>query len=84
MATDTTRTKSWIQRRPNVCGGDACIRNTRITVHGLVQWRKLGLSDARILEIIEGLTAEDLVAAWEYYRLHQSEIEEEIRQNEKA
>lgn len=24
--------KSWPQKRPNVCGGDACIRNTRITI----------------------------------------------------
>lgn len=84
MATDTTSAKSWIQRSPDVCGGDACVRNTRITVHGLVQWRKLGLSDARILEIIEGLTGGDLAAAWEYYRLHQAEIDEEIRLNEEA
>ncbi|MBY0527748.1 MAG: DUF433 domain-containing protein [Gemmataceae bacterium] len=33
MATDTTK-ESWVQKTPNVCGGDACIRNTRITVWG--------------------------------------------------
>jgi uncharacterized protein (DUF433 family) len=81
MATDTTK-KSWVQKTPNVCGGDACIRNTRITVNGLVEWRKLGLSDERILEIIEGLTPEDLAAAWEYYPLHPAEIDEDIRENE--
>ena len=84
MATDTTKTKSWVQKTPNVCGGDACIRKTRITVNGLVEWRKLGLSDERILETIEGLTPEDLAAAWEYYRLHQDEIDEEIRLNNEA
>ncbi len=36
MATETTNKKSWVQKTPGVCGGDACIRNTRITVHGLV------------------------------------------------
>ncbi len=84
MVTDTTKKKSWVQKTQNVCGGDACIRNTRITVNGLVEWRKLGLSDERILEIIEGLTPEDLAAAWEYYRLNQAEIDEEIRLNNEA
>jgi uncharacterized protein (DUF433 family) len=45
MVTDTAVRKSWIQKTPNVCGGDACIRNTRITVHGIVHYRQLGLSD---------------------------------------
>jgi type III restriction enzyme len=84
MAADTTKTQSWISKTPDVCGGDACIRNTRITVNGLVEWRKLGLSDQRILAIIEGLTPEDLTAAWEYYRLNQAEIDEEIRLNNEA
>ena len=33
-----------------VCGGEACIRNTRHTVSGLVEWRQLGLTDKQILE----------------------------------
>jgi uncharacterized protein (DUF433 family) len=84
MATDTTKTKSWVQKTPNVCGGDACIRNSRITVHGLVHYRQLGLSDQRILEVIPGLTQDDLAAAWDYYSCHPAEIEEAIRLNEKA
>ena len=83
MATDTTQ-KSWVQNTPNVCGGDACIRNTRIAVHGLVHYRQLGFSDQRILEMIQGLTPEDLVAAWVYYGSHAAEIEEAIRLNEEA
>jgi hypothetical protein len=39
MATDTTKDKSWVQKTPGVCGGRACIRNTRITVWGLVNFR---------------------------------------------
>ena len=81
MATDTTN-KSWVQKRPGVCGGDACIRNTRITVWGLVLSRQLGTPDERILENIVGLTPEDLQAAWDYYVLHPAEIDEAIRVNE--
>lgn len=75
---------SWIQHTPGVCGGDACICNTRITVRGLVSYRKLGLSDERLLEVISGLTPADLAAAWEYYSQNQEEIEQAIRENEEA
>ena len=84
MATDTTKKQSWVQKTPNVCGGDACIRNTRITVHGLVHYRQLGLSDQRILEVIQGLAQDDLIAAWDYYACHPAEIEEAIRLNGEA
>jgi uncharacterized protein (DUF433 family) len=84
MATHTTTKKSWVQKTPNVCGGDACIRNTRVTVHGLVHYRQLGLSDERILEAIQGLTRDDLAAAWDYYARHAAEIETAIRLNEEA
>jgi type III restriction enzyme len=82
MATDTTKKLSWIKKTPGVCGGDACIRNTRITVWGLILSGRLGATDANILENIVGLTPEDLEVAREYYRLNPAEIDEEIRLNE--
>ena len=82
MATDTSTTKSWVQKTPGVCGGRACIRNTRITVWGVVNYRRLGVADAQILQYIVGLTPEDLHAAWDYYREHAAEIDEDIRENE--
>jgi uncharacterized protein (DUF433 family) len=84
MAADTIQKKSWVQKTSNVCGGDACIRNTRITVHGLVHYRQLGFSDQRLLEMIQGLTLDDLAAAWVYYAAHPTEIDEAIRLNEEA
>jgi len=73
---------SWIQQTPGVCGGDACIRNTRITVWGLVQRRKHGLSDSELLRRIAGLTLADLEVAWDYYERNQEELEQAIRENE--
>jgi len=84
MATDTTIRKSWVQKTPNVCGGAPCIRNTRISVHGIVRYRQLGLANERILEAIQGLTQHDLDTALEYYAEHPAEIEEAIRLNEEA
>jgi len=82
MATDATKNQSWVQKTPNVCGGEACIRNTRITVWGLILSRRLGASDTSILGNIVGLTPEDLEAAWDYARQHAAEIDEAIRVNE--
>ena len=39
-----------IEKTPGVCGGDACIAGTRIPVWSLVIDRRLGMSDAKILE----------------------------------
>jgi uncharacterized protein (DUF433 family) len=83
MATGTSN-KSWVQKTPNVCGGRACIRKTRITVWGLVNARRLGATDDQILRNIVGLAPDDLLAAWDYYRDHRAEIDQDIRENEEA
>src|SRR5271166_5106394 len=75
---------SWIQKTPNVCGGDACVRNTRITVSGLVEWKMLGRTDARLLEGYPGLTQADLDAAWTYYQANRDEVERAIKDDEEA
>ena len=75
-------TEAMIQKTPNVMGGEACIRRTRITVWILVGYRKLGASDAELLESYPTLTHDDLEAAWTYYREHPAEIDEAIRRNE--
>ena len=62
---------SWITQRPHpVSGVEGCIRDTNINVWGLVQCRRLGWSDQLILDHMEGVTAEDLEAAWEYAAAH--------------
>ncbi|MBX6316571.1 MAG: DUF433 domain-containing protein [Isosphaeraceae bacterium] len=84
MLSNEAPTSSWIQKTPGVCGGEACIRRTRHTVSGLVQWRRLGLSDAQILERHPDLTQADLEAAWSYERQHREEIDQAIREDEDA
>jgi uncharacterized protein (DUF433 family) len=82
MATDTSKNQSWVHKTPGVCGGDACIRKTRITVWGLVLSRKLGAPETSILNNIVGLTPDEMEAAWEYYRSNAYEIDEANRLNE--
>jgi uncharacterized protein (DUF433 family) len=71
-----------IKKTSGVCGGDACIGNTRIPVWSLVSDRRLGMSDARILEAFPDLSAADLVNAWAYADAYAEEIEQAIRENE--
>jgi uncharacterized protein (DUF433 family) len=80
MATTAER----ITKTPGVCGGDACIRGTRITVWGLVNQRRLGAGDAEILRAVTGLTPADLEAAWEYAAVNAAEIHQAIRENEEG
>jgi uncharacterized protein (DUF433 family) len=75
---------SWITRRPHPDGVEACIRDTNINVWGLVEWRRLGRSDEEIAASIQGLTPEDLTAAWDYYDHHPEEIEKLIDRNAEA
>ena len=80
MPTTTDR----ITKTPGVCGGDACVRGTRITVWGLVEWRQMGKSDDWILAGYPTLTPADLQAAWGYAAAHLPEIEEAVRLNREA
>ncbi len=73
-----------IRKTSGVVGGDACLGNTRIPVWSLVNDRRLGLSDARILEAFPDLTAADLVNAWAYADAYPDEIEQAIRENDEV
>jgi type III restriction enzyme len=77
--------KSWIMKTPTICGGDACIRDTRVPVWSVVQARRLGASDQELLSyFVTPLTPDDVQAAMQYYEEHAAEIDEEIRLNQEA
>jgi uncharacterized protein (DUF433 family) len=46
--------------------------------------RRLGMSEAEILQSYPTLRAEDLVNAWAYVRANRSEIDQQILENETA
>ena len=75
---------SGIESTPGVCGGDPCIAGTRIPLWTLESYRRLGLTEARILDAYPTLRAADLVNAWTYVAGHPDEIERQIRENEEA
>lgn len=65
---------SAIQKTPGVCGGHACVRNTRIPVWTLVSYHQQGADNTELLRNFPGLTLQDLNSAWAYYNRHQDEI----------
>lgn len=73
-----------IDSSPEVCGGEPRIVRTRIPVWTLVQARRLGVSEAELLQSYPSLRAEDLTNAWAYARAHIDEIEQQIMDNETA
>jgi uncharacterized protein (DUF433 family) len=75
---------SYVSRRPNIQGGDACIRDTRIPVWVIVNYRRLGGSDGAILNSYPSLTTADLQVAFEYAAANPQEIDQAIRENEEG
>jgi uncharacterized protein (DUF433 family) len=73
-----------IESNPGICGGEPCIVRTRIPVWILVQAKRLGKSEADLLQAYPTLRAEDLANAWAYTRSHEKEINRQIRENEDA
>ncbi|EDN69098.1 protein containing DUF433 [Beggiatoa sp. PS] len=74
----STENEAIIQHTPGVCGGEACIRQTRIPVWTLVSLRSQGATDNELLEEYPGLAQTDLEATWRYYQNHQNDIEQAI------
>jgi uncharacterized protein (DUF433 family) len=73
-----------IEKTPNVCGGSACVGNTRIPVWGLVEARQMGCSESELLINYPSLSATDLANAWAYAAAFPDEIEAEIRENDEV
>ena len=84
IAPDVARAWSGIERTPGVLGGDACLVRTRIPVWLLESYRRLGWSEARILENFPTLRATDLANAWAYSESHSDEIDQAIREQDAA
>ncbi|XWK87681.1 MAG: DUF433 domain-containing protein [Phormidium sp.] len=84
LAQSLSDTSQGIEKTPGVCGGDARIAGTRIPIWSLIESRRLGITEAQLLDDYPHLTAADLVNAWVYAEANPDEIEEAIKKNEEA
>jgi uncharacterized protein (DUF433 family) len=60
------------------------VRDTRIAVWVLVNYRRLGATDDEILRAYPSLTTADLEAAFTYATANGEEIDRAIRENEEG
>ncbi|MFB2938502.1 DUF433 domain-containing protein [Aerosakkonemataceae cyanobacterium BLCC-F154] len=84
LAQSLSDTWQGIEKTPGVCGGDARIAGTRIPIWSLIESRRLGITEAQLLDDYPHLTAADLVNAWAYAEANPDEIEAAIKKNEEA
>ena len=75
-----------ISKKPEVCGGKACIDGTRIRVMDLVALHSQGYSVEEMLEHFESrpLTPAEVYSALAYYHDHKEEIEACFEVEERA
>jgi uncharacterized protein (DUF433 family) len=82
-AGEVARSGSYVQKTPGVCGGEACIRRTRVPVWVLIRHMQIGHTESDVLVDYPGLTRADLDAAWAYYRDNTAEVEDVIAAQER-
>lgn len=71
-----------IESNHGVMGGAVCIVRTRIPVWLLEQARRLGTTEADLLQAYPSLRAGDLANAWNYVRTHSDEINKQVADND--
>jgi uncharacterized protein (DUF433 family) len=74
------RLGSGIETTPGVCGGEPRIAGTGITVRTLEEYRRVGMTEAQILDAFPSLRAADLVNTWAYVAEYPDEIERQFRE----
>ena len=82
--TSTPSLAEFIVRTPGVCSGQPRIAGTRIKVKHVYTWvERMGMSPAQVVADYPHLTMAQVHAALAYYWSHQSEIQEDIENEEK-
>jgi uncharacterized protein (DUF433 family) len=73
-----------IVKTDGVCGGRACLDNSRMPVWNLACYWRMGTSDAQIIDTFPWITQDDLDNARAYYEANRVEIERDIADQESA
>lgn len=65
-----------------MCGNQACIAGTRLTVWALIAYRNLGLDEPAILAAVPLLTPDQLADAFRYAVENADEVARDLAANE--
>jgi uncharacterized protein (DUF433 family) len=75
---------SMIEATPGICGGRARIAGTRVPVHRVAHFYRLGYSPEEMLLLLNSLTLAQIHAALAYALANPTEIEESLKEEEVA
>jgi type III restriction enzyme len=73
---------SMIDRAPGVCGGRAKLAGTRVPVHRVAAYYRLGCSPDEILALLSSLTLAQVHAALAYALANPEEMEQALAEEE--
>jgi uncharacterized protein (DUF433 family) len=84
MATASKMVYAHITKDPKVCGGKACLDDTRIRVMDIVELARQGKKPEEMLHVFAvPLTLAQVHAALAYYYDHQEEIERSVAEDDR-
>jgi uncharacterized protein (DUF433 family) len=84
MATASKTLYAHITKDPKVCGGKACLDNTRIRVMDIVELQREGKRPEEMLDVFAvPLTLAQVHAALAYYYDHEQEIEASFAEDDR-
>ncbi len=71
-----------IESSPGICGGRARIAGTRVPVHRVARYHRLGYSPEEMLSLLNSLSLPQIYAALAYALANPDEIERALREED--
>lgn len=81
MSNEAIRARA-IVRDPNILDGEPTVAGTRVPVRSVVLMQRIYEDNKRVQRALPSLTEADIMAALQYFRDHQAEIDGYIHANE--
>ena len=73
-----------IEQTPGVCGGQPCVAGTRVPVHRVARYYRLGYSPEEIVSLLNSLSLPQIYAALAHALANTAEIDQALREEDKA
>jgi uncharacterized protein (DUF433 family) len=73
---------SIIEATPGICGGRARLAGTRVPVHRIAHYHRLGYAPEEMLGVLNSLSLSQIYAALAYALTNPCEIEESLREED--
>jgi uncharacterized protein (DUF433 family) len=73
---------SIIEATPGICGGRARLAGTRVPVHRIARYHRLGYAPEEILSMLNSLSLSQIYAALAYALANPDEIQESLREED--